>query len=585
MLNKTLDAESEKTKIIAFENDGKKIISHLLSLQVELPNKSDQLSNFIYELDKEKHINFLESCYEALLKKADVFRVAHLMKSSFQLIEEIQIKLLVDILEIFTEKMKGDMTSGLFHEAIQVTAKTNFEFANNIELEIKQRTNIDLYGYLLVVYRGVSEANFALAYTKILALINDHNLGIKSYGLRGLGDLGVEIHSYKKEVVEILKNYNKHENRQVLSNSSYATFRHLHNFEELIEEVKLLSISDLGGVQFELAVYLMREEKNLNDWQQELLLNLFGRVRSEKKEVTNILDITLYSLVKKSKDFEFAKKVLNKWVSSRETREILKYKLDNTFPMTFPVFFTNNDFVSLLLAEWFNQDESKFHKATSAFVDYMKLHKIPPVYLQSDYIASLDFESSLYVIRKILGYTYDFDYTATFIYSFFSVQDTDSKLYHLISSVLIEHLGYNYPHKTISYLELKRQGESNDLALKSIELVLAELSARISQLRKLPRISELQPENDIVLKIEKKRQKSFSKAMESAREGSFFNFVTKITIKEGKSWFSYMHGKYSDVSTMTSFSDSIELPRADVLDVVGASMERQGFRMAKRGSE
>ena len=64
---------------------------------------------------------------------------------------------------------------------------------------------------------------------------------------------------------------------------------------------------------------------------------------------------------------------------------------------------------------------------------------------------------------------------------------------------------------------------------------------------------------------------------------SIFHAYKKI--KEGIGWFSYMHGKYSEVSSMKNFSESIELPKADVLDEVGAIIERQGFRAAKRGQQ
>ena len=118
-----------------------------------------------------------------------------------------------------------------------------------------------------------------------------------------------------------------------------------------------------------------------------------------------------------------------------------------------------------------------------------------------------------------------------------------------------------------------------------MKAVVEKLSERLEENKSLEPINELRPEVDTMMKIEAARQKNFSKIMENTPRSSFLDFVTKVKIKEGRNWFSYMHGKYSEVSTMASYSESIELPKADVLDEVGAIIERQGFRAAKRGQK
>lgn len=584
-MEKVLDKNAEKLKIQNLNGDGEKTISHLLSLSVELPYESKQLPEFIKKLEQESEISFLSCCFEALEKKIDVFRIATLMKDTVLLLPKIDIPTLVEILIHFSVKMKGDMAAGLFHGTLQELVKNNPSLLNDLELEIEKKESNELIGYLLAIYIGYSLHDFSGGYLKIKSMIDSNDPEVKSFGLRGLGNLGDAVKEKESEVSKILIENNSNDNVQIASNSVFSTFRLLHYFDSLKSEALKLSLSDIAEVQYEVSSYLRFDNNYIEKWQKESILNLIPNIRSKNKGITDHIDSIMYSLLKKHNDYEFVKSILNLWVDSRTTSEIVKHKLDDTYRMATSVFVTNNEFISSLLTEWLNHDNFNFHKASSSIIDYLKLHKVKPVTLNLEYLETLDFESSLFMIRKILGFTIEFNYTATYLFSFFLRKDVSKELCNLIASVFIEHLGYNYPHKTIEFLNKSSLPKGNDIALKYIELVKKELEERKNQLESLERINELSPELDTMWKIENKRQKSMSKAMEGAREGSIFNFVTNISIKEGKSWFSYMHGQYSDVSTMAHISESIELPRADVLDVVGASMERQGFRIAKRGEK
>jgi hypothetical protein len=584
-LKESINTEEEKSKILNLNGDGTKIISHLLSLSVELPYESDLLPKFIKELEDENNLNFLSACLHALESKADVFRVATLMKDTVLLLPNIDPSTLVEILNHFSIKMKGDMAAGLFHGTLQSLVRDNPSLASKLEQEIKLKETHDLLGYLLAIYVGVASKNFQDGYLKILAMINDNEPAIKSFGLRGLGSLEEEIKTKEEEVIKILISNNSSDNTQISANSVFSTFRLLRYFDSLQNEALKLSLSEVAEIQYEVSSYLRFDDNYLKDWQKEAILNVTKRTRSKNKGITDHLDSIMYSLQKKHSNFEFVKNILNLWIESRTTKEIIEYKIDDTFRMATTVFAVKKELMSPLLTEWFNHDNYNFHKAASCVVDYFKLHKIKPTELNTDYLKSLDYDSSLFMIRKILGFTHNFNYTATYLFSFFLNKDVSTDLCSLVSSVFIEHLGYNYPHQTIKFLEKNTEQESSSIASKYFELIKKELAERTQLLESLERINELRPELDTLWKIENKRQKSMSKAMEGAREGSIFNFATNISIKEGKSWFSYMHGQYSDVSTMAHISESIELPRADVLDVVGASMERQGFRIAKRGEK
>ena len=221
--------------------------------------------------------------------------------------------------------------------------------------------------------------------------------------------------------------------------------------------------------------------------------------------------------------------------------------------MTFTLLSVKSDFVSLLLAEWFNNDEFEFHKAATHLVDYLKLHKVKPVFLNKDYLSQLDYDSCLYTIRKILAYVFEFNHSINYVCSFFRLKNIDKKFSGLISSVLTEHIGYNYLGRTIEYLETFDTSKLDPIVDSYVKAVLEKLLERKQDIKSLTPINELRPEVDTMMKIENERQKSFALAMEKAPRSSFLDFVTKVKIKEGIGWFSYMHEKFFILLTSEYF--------------------------------
>lgn len=155
-MSKDINIHSEVKKLKSLHNDSQKVISHLLSLQVELPYESNQLIDLIKELHNNQNIDIVQCCKESLEQGLDVFRVADLLKKSIVKFEKIDTNFLVDALELFAEKMKGDMASGLFHSAIEELGKQDKETSINLEQEIISRSNEQILGYLIALYIGIS---------------------------------------------------------------------------------------------------------------------------------------------------------------------------------------------------------------------------------------------------------------------------------------------------------------------------------------------------------------------------------------------------------------------------------------------
>ena len=566
--------QKAKKEIKAIGNNSFDIINYLCSLKLSSPMPKEIFINFVLELDNNKNINFLKCCKEALEEDIRVWNVAHIMEDILPKIKNIEIDILVDILEVFIKKMEGDLASGIFYKTIETTSLENKIFYKSIEREIKNRSNKKLLTYLMATYLGVSRFNFELGYSKILEFVNDKEYDVKSLGLRWLSFLNKDIVTKKSEVINILRKSNKHSNTQLLRGSAMLTSSLTRYFDELITDTIELSNSRIPEVQYELINFINSNQNK--DWTKKCLSNLIKLIRSEHVGITKVLDNIL------SNNFSDVKMLLNDWISSREEKEIQKFTIDSTFPMTLPNLFENKNFMSLLLIEWLNSDNYRFHLSVQQLISSMSIKTIPPLLLDEKYLETLNFNEHRYIIQKILGCIYSFDYSIVFVYSFLKIKHKNKEIFRLIENVLVREIGYNYPVLTIQFLKNIEKKELSKNSQQCIENSIKIIEQYLADLNSLATLNELQPNNSLLIKISKEEQKIYQKYKKEAEKKSFISMFPKTPIKEGYNSFHYHNGNFSKITKMKSFSTSMSIPKEDILDEIGSAIKRINFLIIKK---
>ena len=278
------------------------------------------------------------------------------------------------------------------------------------------------------------------------------------------------------------------------------------------------------------------------------------------------------------------KDILTTWVSSHTFEDHKQYNFTKQFE--FSIFeIKNNELIETIITEWFNSDDSRFHHVLQDIISYMGAHGIKTVEFNLEIIKSFNDKDFLYVVRKILGFTHDFNISISLLLSILKLEPLSNKTAALVSSVLIEHIGENYLVKTIDRLSLEIKTASKETEkFKALNTALYELQKRKNQRSALSNRNELMPNANHQAKLNKAFHENTKALMKEAQKESVIqSLVPQVLIKSGLSTFSFINGGYQEPSKMVSLSHGIELPKKDVLDEVGASIERSGFRLVRRG--
>jgi hypothetical protein len=374
------------------------------------------------------------------------------------------------------------------------------------------------------------------------------------------------------------------ENVSLASNATFALCQHVTKEPELKSEIIRLAESKIPEVCFEIVSFVRGEASNFLEWYQEAILKLVG-YPLDKRGITDCLDSIYYDLVKKGSE-ELVAQFLRSWISAHSSKEHRDHKIYKELDLLFFEIQKRSELVGRLLLDWLNDDDPKFHHCASELVEIMRTHRLRPVSFGSSEISKLQQVDLVFLVRKILGYIIDFDYSAALIFSILKHESIDSQKESLVVELFVEHLGSDHLYRAIEFLEKKsKEGSLSTVEKKVIAKCLGMLKKNLKQVQSLKRPNELSPRFEDQIKFDKEFQRKMAESFKEAQKGSIAEMFAKVTIKEGKGWFGFYQGAYSGVSWMKHFSESIELPRGDVLDVVGASIKRHVFRNARRGQQ
>lgn len=560
-------------------------ISEVLALEHELPFQD---KNFLEILTNFLHDNKLDIYKMALLSVRsgrDVYRITYLLTSFFPSLNNINFSSFLDFLLEFYERSKGDMANGMFFTPIQNRVSVNSKWAVELETKILERNDGRLYSYLLPIYLEFSKSNFSQGFLKLKELVSDPDPEIKSTGIRGLGLLSEIPENSKQEIFEIVISNISSANNIISGNSSFA-FARLATENEALDN-KRIEFSKNGSPELKYELLKQVQYKQGVITKNDLVVVKNCCSQSLKyKGILDSLDSIIYFLIQKGNITE-AQDIYSTWISSNSKKEVLNNDLTVVFKSSSYELIKNKELLENVVTDWLNSDDFCYHHTISKIISFSVIHGAKTFSLKVDVVEKLSSEDLVYVVRKILGYIIDFDASFSLIISILDAREISDGSAGLVHSVLVEHLGYNYLQRSIEQIKIVLNTSTNsDKKNIVLQKSLEQLTKVQELLKSLPHSIELMPKLDHQIQLNKIQQKKMSEAFkESQKESVLANFVSRVYIQNGLSSFSFINGEYREPSKMTSFSNSIEIPKRDALDEVGAIFDRIGFRNAKRGEK
>ncbi len=569
----------------AIKNGNVSFISEVLAIEHLLPFQDKRFIDSVSKFLNQRDLDLLQITADAVDSGQDVFRVAHTLIQLFPHLSKVKPLSLLCFLKIYDEETKNDMMSGQLFEPIRKRAFLDKEWALDLEKAILENEDLRFHSYLLSIYLGLADFEHEFGFSKIRSAYSSSVREIKSVGLRGIGLLKKLPDEFKEEAFNAITVGSEDVDEGLAINATFSLVRLCDNSSELNIKRKSLSKGSLPSVRFEILRHLQFKQGRLNSDDIEIVKNLCA-YDLNLKGITESLDSIVYFLLHKGQG-EVAKEILTTWVYSHSFEEHKQYNFTELFNSSILELLKNKVLIETIFTEWFNADDFRFHHVLQEIVSYLGVHGVKNVELNREILKSFDDVDFLYIVRKILGYVYDFDISISLVLSILNLDSLSNKTATLVASVIIEHIGENYLFKTIERLNLEIESATTGTEkYKALKIAAQELEKKRDLRSALPNSNELMPNADHQAELNKAFNKSMVASMKQSRQKSVvFNLFTQVTIKEGLSTFSFNNGEYREPSKMGSFSHGVELPKKDVLDEVGASFERSGFRLAKRGEQ
>lgn len=189
----------------------------------------------------------------------------------------------------------------------------------------------------------------------------------------------------------------------------------------------------------------------------------------------------------------------------------------------------------------------------------------------------------LYLVKRMLGFLIEPGQMLSLALSLLDLRDAKRRVSPLLSWMLYEQLGYDYPGTTSDAL-VKRAEQETDAEIKELlGSIAARLEADMAALLALPRLRELEVPNALRRDFAKARAKEMERSMRDAQSRSVISqLATQIHIKAGETSFQHQGESWTEPMHFGSHSVSFEMPRREVLDPVGNTYRRLQLRMSKR---
>jgi len=239
--------------------------------------------------------------------------------------------------------------------------------------------------------------------------------------------------------------------------------------------------------------------------------------------------------------------------------------------------------LSLVVTDWMLAENKRLASAAAGILAYAGIHGLEKAEFNIDRLDSLGHVDLLFLARRLLGFIISENQLLSLAMSFLKTSDAPNRTFAILRSLLVDEIGYDYPHSTIETLNAAQAADERPEFKSFYSHVIEAISSQMKALQDLPHLVELSPPPNLQRHFAKARSKQMEQAMREARKKSIIRqILTEVPIKAGVGYFSFHEGNYSEPSSLKSVSHSVTLPRRNTLDTVGAELRLWSLSNAKR---
>jgi len=521
--------------------------------------------NLDLDIEKNKY-DFFELAYQALQNNINPWQVGKILVKLI-LFSKYDKNNILNFLKLLYEKEKN---TSIHFQITQQLTKMDKNLALNLLnefLKIKEEFCIPHIGAILVELHNTYKIN---QFETILEYLDSKD-EFKQKCIIG----NIHLFDLSDDKIQIIfKKFN-----QLINQSPKIDMLIIYNSYDLIEKgyeyfsnilLKFIDIKN-KDIKFAISQILMfgSEEYLEEDWFEKLFFSLLN---NETSYLINNIDLILGSFLEKDK-YQIVEKFLFDWSIKGDLTKVI----DNLNHFIYKL--NKSRYFSTFITKALNYENEKLHSVVSKMLK-------KPVELDKEILKEFDFDDYIYVIRKILGYFYEFETINRMIFSILKVENLSEDIKNVIKGVITNFIGKNYPYDTKQFYESLKDEELNKMEKEVKYFVLETLNQRIENYKKLPYLKELEPPKNQTKKIHRANNIVMNKIYEKSQKDSFIDLLfTKIPIRYGKGSFWEINGEISDISYMQAFESKVRVPIASQAYPIALELEMTMFRLAKKGNK
>lgn len=519
---------------------------------------------------------------------SDVFNVLHLVESALPHLHRIEVGSIIDLFVAKHELTKDDMLGGVIHGALESWLETRADQA----LELHAR-----------VLENLSEATASLIGNTVVALAKSDyaaavELARKDVRLKapvqarvGVWTLGrlllderapsTSIDVVIKTVIELIE-LEQGELRSQAIRAAAGAMHCMAAFDPILQ--RLAEVGDQDVLCAGVTALFLKEKELSGRGITPRWIELMALLKPEFKGAIRNLDHVMSRLLSDPANAPIVVSALGNWVEKHGHGGATDSETAKLFEQTMQQLAQLPSSLALLVTDWLLSDAQEHPAALAEFLTQLSHHSIIELSLDKERLDGLTPEDLLFLARRLLGYVHDRAQLTSLVLSMILSNDSESRIYPLLRTLLVDEIGYDYPGSTAIACRNAGETASQDIH-KDFLGMLAETIEKVAEVHSsLPRLNELRPPTRLRRLFARARAKQMDESFEEASQDFIWRQIaTQITIKAGQGTFSYRNANYGPSTKLASMSHSIELPRREAFDPIGNAIRHFGFRIAKRG--
>jgi hypothetical protein len=212
---------------------------------------------------------------------------------------------------------------------------------------------------------------------------------------------------------------------------------------------------------------------------------------------------------------------------------------------------------------------------TTGVVDEEEV-KSPVLTLSKKVLDTLDEQTVIYVLCRVMGYVTDARSLAALLLSALGREPYSPNIAGYVTELLVEYVLYNYPRDAGEYLRSRMEGgDVTQTELQVIQTALEHSDAYFKARQNLPRLKEFHPPSQRVYRLQLAHWKQqIAMKQEVEQRSLLMSLFPTVPIKYGRGSFLEQEGTFTEPSKFGTFSHEMELPQGEFINPLGQIHQR-----------